>query len=276
MKRKDMKLSARRRALPWRIPVGLGALLATGLIANAQAEETKPTPIAGTRMITAVAFSPDGKVIASGGWDNKVTLRDASTHKATLVIDLRGSGNLLLDLAFSPDGKRIVTGSRQDGKTGNPTVKVWDTSTGVEALTLEKAPSEFCSSVAFSPDGSRIVAGCFNQKTAKRSVHLWDARTGAEVRTIDGVNGPLAFSPDSKRVTGGHGYTLELRVFDTSTGEVVSTIAGSSFKGCNRVAFRPDGSLVSGNGDGTLKLWNASTGKPEEWLRPRAELQAGA
>jgi WD40 repeat protein len=213
--------------------------------------------------INAVAFSLDGSQIATGGWDNTVNLWDTDKNSQPQEINLRGKGgDLILDLAFSPEGDRIVTASRQDYRNPGPTVSVWGTHTGVEELILEGAPSEFCGSVAFSQKASLIAAGCFNQTTSVRTLFLWDASTGKLKRTIDGVNGPVAFSTDGTRVTGGHGSTLELKLFDTSTGEAKLTIEGSRFKGFQDVTFTADGSqIVSANGDGTLKLWDAETGE---------------
>ena len=245
-----------------RIPVGLGTFLLAGLVASAQAAEIKsPTKtIEGTRMVTSVAFSHDGRRIASGGWDNKVQLWAVGAQAKVGEIDLSGSGDLLLDLAFSPDGRSIVTGSRQDSKV-DPTVKFWDARTGDEVSTLQGAPPEFCDSVAFSPDGKLIAAGCFNQARAVRTIHLWDARTGGYIKkeTIKGFNGPVAFSPDSKSVIGGR---QELKLFNTDTREALWTIDGKGSKGINSAAFSPADKnlIVTGNGDGTIKLWDASTG----------------
>ncbi len=212
----------------------------------------------------AVAISPNDRRIASGGWDNKLTIWDASTQTLTptLTIPLQGNGDLLLDLAFSPDGSRIVTGSRQDDNYKTPTVNVWDVNSGNKMLTLQYALPEFCSSVAYSPKGSFIAAGCFNQYSAKRTLQVWDANTGRQLLNIDGVNGPVAFSPDETRFTGGHGHTQLLKLWDTRTGQELLTIQGNKFKGFNSVAFSPDGNrIISGNGDGTLKLWDVGTGQ---------------
>ena len=98
---------------------------------------------------------------------------------------------------------------------------------------------------------------------------MWNASTGAEKPTIKDFNGPVAFSSDSSdssdsRVSGGHGYDLVLKLFDTTTGEGLTTIEGNAFNGFNSAAFSPvnNNLIVTGNGDGTIKLWDASTGKP--------------
>lgn len=257
-----------RSAASRRISFGLGAFLLAGLVASAQAAESGlPKTIEGTRMVTSVAFSPDGRRMASGGWDNKVQLWAVPAFAKVGEIGLSGSGDLLLDLAFSPKGRRIVTGSRQDSKTGNPTVKVWDARTGAEVLFLKNAPSEFCDSVSYSPDGKLIAAGCFNQTSAARTIHLWDARTGDETPTIENVNGPVAFSSDSKWVSGGDGYNLALKLFEIdNAGKAPIIIDGKNFKGFSSAAFSPvdNNLIVTGNGDGTIKLWNASTGQPSK------------
>ena len=230
-------------------------------------------PLDGSRMLgadglntfngaTAAAFSPDGESIARVGWDNKVTLWDANqgTLKDTLKweIDLHGKGDLILDIAFSPDGLQIVTGSR-DYETRKRTVMVWDVSTGVEALTLQSPPPNFCGSVAFSPDGKWIAAGCWDTRDAVATFRLWDARTGAVELTKEGFSGPVVFSPDSTQYTAVDRREM-LWLFDIRGGEPVS-IRGSNFKGFKSVVFSIDGErIVSGNEDGTLKLWDARTG----------------
>jgi WD40 repeat protein len=215
------------------------------------------------KRVTAVDFNREGDRIASAGWDNAVRVWDAHSGIPQSTIKLHGKGgDLILDLAFSPDGGQIVTGSRQDDYKPNPTVKVWDTGTGAEALPLEGAPSEYCSSVAFSTQRNLIAAGCFNQTNGDQALYVWDARTGDVKWTKDGFDGPVAFNPVGTRVTGGHGSTQVLKLWDTGTAEEAWTIEGESFKGFNQVAFSPDGSeIISGNGDGTLKLWDASTGE---------------
>ena len=66
-------------------------------------------------------------------------------------------------VSFSPDGKRIVSGS------GDTTLRVWDTQTGQETLTLQRALKVLSASVSFSPDGKRIVSG-----GGDKTVKVWD------------------------------------------------------------------------------------------------------
>ena len=199
--------------------------------------------------VKSVAFSPDGKRLATGSWDRTVKLWDAATGQELLT--LKGNLGWVMSVAFSHDGKRLATGS-SDG-----TVKLWDAATGQQLLTF-KGHSNQVNSVAFSLDGKRLATGC-NDPTVK----LWDAATGRELLTLKGHSAwvtSVAFSPDGKRLaTGGDDRTVKL--WDASTGQELLTIKGhSSF--VKSVAFSPDGMrLATGSADRTVKLWNAATGQ---------------
>lgn len=129
-----------------------------------------------TNFVTSVAFSSDGKRIASGSWDKSVKVWD--TTSGEVRFDLIGRTNQVTGVVFSPDGKRIASGSLDS------TVKVWDATSGQEALTLRRPTfGGFWSGggVAFSPDGKRI-ASVFDDST----VIVWDAFSGHETLTLKG------------------------------------------------------------------------------------------
>jgi WD40 repeat protein len=128
-------------------------------------------------------------------------------------------------VAISPDDKRIVSGS------SDKTVKVWDTGTGKNLLTL-KGHTAAVVCVAFSPVGKRIATGSYD------TVKVWDAGTGKSLLTIKGFKGPVfsvAFSPDGKRIVSGSGAGNpfapgkpggEVKVWDAQTGQELLSFKG--------------------------------------------------
>jgi WD40 repeat protein len=199
--------------------------------------------------VQSVAFSPDGKRLATGSWDRTVKLWDAATGQELLT--LKGDLGWVNSVAFSTDGKRLATGS-SDG-----TVRLWDASTGQKLLTII-GHSNQVNSVAFSADGKRLAIGG-NDPTVK----LWDAATGRELLALIGHSAwvtSVAFSPDGKRLaTGSDDRTVKL--WDAATGQQLLTLIGHSAMVWS-VAFSPDGMrLATGSEDRTVKLWDAYTGQ---------------
>lgn len=200
--------------------------------------------------VSAIAWSPNGKYIATGGWDHTVQVWDAKSGD-TPMETYTGHSELVDTLAWSPDGKYIASGS------WDHTVQVWNASTGQHILTHIEG-NEFVNTLAWSPDGQEIASGGSDTK-----VQIWNARTGATRLTYDYAIGDpvdaVVWSPDGKEIAFG-GRDTTVQVWDASTETLLFTYKGHS-KEVDTLAWSPDGNYVaSGSYDSTVKVWDAKTG----------------
>ncbi len=251
--------------------------------------------------VFSVAYSRDGKMLASGGDDQTVKLWDTTTWRQ--IASLEGHAGGLLSVKFSPDGKTLASGGEDrivklwdvatrretgairghggkiysvafspDGNSlatasDDHTVKLWDVATGSAPFTDLKGHADEINAVRFSPDGT-AVATASDDKTVK----LWDTQTGREMKTLRGHTDyvqSVAYSPDGERVAAAsrNGWVI---VWDVRSQQPLLNIY-ANYSQTISVAFSPDGrKLATGGQDEArttdcptygARIWDADTGK---------------
>ena len=262
------------------VPAGLGIILevlphrgvkrsytpeALSVFQEARAADAQVAVFTGhTDRLRSVAFSPDGRRIVTGSFDNTARVWDAETGQPTAL--LSGHADRVISVAFSPDGQRIVTGSY------DKTTRIWDISTGREVMRLS-GHTDRLRAVAFSPDGRFVATGSYD-KTAR----IWNAASGAEIRLLSGhteVVTSVAFSPDGRHLVTAS-YDKTARIWDVATGRPIMLLSGHPDR-MTAAAFSPDGQhIVTASGDKTARIWDAATGAELKRMIGHTQLVASA
>jgi predicted NACHT family NTPase len=240
-----------------------------------------------TDWVKTVAFTPDGRYLLSGSWDQSVRLWEVASGKEVRCFATHESG--MHCVAFSPDGCLALSGNWDNS------LRLWDVRTGKEKLCFT-GHTGMVNSIAFSPDGRRAVSGGWDH-----TVRVWDVQTGKLVHRFLGHTNEItsvAFAPDGRQVlSGGHDGTVRLwdvigerplLYFDAQVGvvwDVAFSADGRRAVYCGdtirlwdlgesrllrlkykhvepvtTVAFTPDGRRVlSGGMDGVLRLWDTTS-----------------
>jgi WD40 repeat protein/GTPase SAR1 family protein len=199
--------------------------------------------------IFRIAWSPDGRMLASPSADRTIRLWNAETGE--LRQTLEGHSDNVNNVVWSPDGGVLASGSDDE------TIRLWDVETG-ELLRTLGGHSGHVNNVAWSPDGGMLVSG-----SDDRTIRLWDAATGKLRHTLIGHSDwiwSVAWSPD--------GYSLAsasddetIRLWDAETGKPSQTLRGH-IASVFDVMWSPDRlTLVSGGADNTIRLWDVKTGR---------------
>jgi uncharacterized protein with WD repeat len=218
---------------------------ATKALAPLAIPDIKPQ-VAVVSPVASVKFSPDGKLLAVGGYQ-EVRLIDSASGEP--LATLSGHADYVRSLAFSPDGKMLAAAGGPPQRGGE--IKIWDVNSHQLLRTL-LGHKDCIYSVAWSPDGKLLASGSYD-----KMVKLWDVATGAEVKNlqdhIDAVFA-VAFSPDGKHLASGS-QDRSVKIWDIASGQRLYTLSDAT-DGLTSIAYSPSGKQIAAAGyDKTIYVW---------------------
>ncbi len=197
--------------------------------------------------VGALAFSPDGKRLAVGGYRE---VRILNVADGSEWARLEGHAEVVRGVAFSPDGKLLAAAGGLPARSGE--VKIWNLETREPVHTIQ-AHDDCIYAVAFSPDGNRVATGSYD-----KLIYLWDVETGKQVKRlkdhIDAVFS-LAFSADGKWLASA-AQDSSVKIWDAASGERLYTLS-EPLDSLYSLTFHPSGRrLAAGGVDKVIRVWD--------------------
>ena len=229
-----------------------GEFLKTLVDPNLKTADGKSANAAHISLVESLAFSTDGKMLASGSYQ-EVKLWDADT--GALKATLTGFADRVVALHYSPNGKYLATGGGAATEDGE--VKIFETA-GKLVFEFKAPHSDTVLGVCFSPDSTKL-ATC----GADKFVKVWEVPAGKFLKSFEGHTHhvlDVGWKPDGKLLASG-GADNAIKVWDYEKGEQARTIPNAHQKQITRLAFfGKDGRFLTSGGDAAVKLWNVDNG----------------
>jgi WD40 repeat protein len=199
--------------------------------------------------ILAIAFSPDGQLVATGDANNQVRLWGTADYR--LLQTYRGHTDWVRAIVFHPDGSQLISGS------DDQTIRLWDIETGGCCAVLSGVPSR-AASLALSPDGTFLVSS-----SETGAVYVWNLHQKQCYQILQGhtlQTWSVAFSPDGQHLASS-GEDCTIRLWDVTAWQCLHVLEGHD-NWVQSIAFSPDSQfLASGSHDHTVKLWDVHRGE---------------
>jgi WD40 repeat protein len=211
-----------------------------------------------TSDISSIGWSPDGKNIVTGSWDNTANIWNAQT--GTFIRKLSQHTDIIYAVAWSPNGNLIATAS------SDRTACLWDAATGKRVHTLSGHTNEILF-ITWSPDSAYLATGSYD-----RQIKIWNSKTGTLVREMAETIGisSIAWSPDGKYLAIGLANGT-IKLMDPASWSVARSFSGSPHD-VKTLAWSPiSNHLAAGSADGIIRIWNAQTGQIIHSLKGHAD-----